>query len=71
MDNHIKSTLQSRYNAVKQILTDYKDAIEIMVKELFEKEVIDGVRVREILTNFEKENGLDSRLVKRKSEEDS
>lgn len=71
MDNHIKSTLQSRYNAVKQILTDYKDAIEIMVKELFEKEVIDGVRVREILTNFEKENGLESRLVKRKSEEDS
>lgn len=71
MDNHIKSTLQSRYNAVKQILTDYKDAIEIMVKELFEKEVIDGVRVREILTNFEKEKGLESRLVKRKSEEDS
>ncbi len=71
MDNHIKSTLQSRYNAVKQILTDYKDAIEVMVKELFEKEVIDGVRVREILTNFEKENGLDSRLVQRKSEEDS
>lgn len=69
MDNHIKSTLQSRYNAVKQILTDYKDAIEIMVKELFEKEVIDGVRVREILTNFEKEKGLESRLVKRKSEE--
>ncbi len=71
MDNHIKSTLQSRYNAVKQILTDYKDAIEIMVKELFEKEVIDGVRVREILTNFEKEKGLESHLVKRKSEEDS
>ncbi len=71
MDNHIKSTLQSRYNAVKQILTDYKDAIEVMVKELFEKEVIDGARVREILTNFEKENGLDSRLVKRKTEEDS
>ena len=71
MDNHIKSTLESRYNAVKQILTDYKDAIEVMVKELFEKEVIDGARVREILTNFEKENGLDSRLVQRKSEEDS
>lgn len=71
MDNHIKSTLDSRYNAVKQILTDYKDAIEVMVKELFEKEVIDGARVREILTNFEKENGLDSRLVQRKSEEDS
>ncbi|MGX3010039.1 ATP-dependent zinc metalloprotease FtsH [Helicobacter sp. 23-1044] len=71
MDNHIKFTLDSRYNAVKQILTDYKDAIEVMVKELFEKEVIDGARVREILTNFEKENGLDSRLVQRKSEEDS
>lgn len=71
MDNHIKTTLESRYNAVKQTLRDYKDAIEIMVKELFEKEVIDGARVREILTDFEKEKGLESRLVKRKNDEES
>ncbi len=71
MDTHIKTTLENRYNAVKQTLSDYKDAIEIMVKELFEKEVIDGARVRDILANFEKENGLESRLVKRKIEDES
>lgn len=70
MDNYIKSTIEARYNAVKQILTDYKEAIEIMVKELLEKEVIDGARVREILINFEKEKGLESRLVKRKNSDD-
>lgn len=70
MDTHIKATLESRYNAVKQVLTDYKDAIEIMVKELFEKEVIDGVRVRSILSDFEKEKGLESRLVQRKNDDE-
>lgn len=70
MDTHIKSTLENRYNAVKQTLSDYKDAIEIMVKELFEKEVIDGARVREILSNFEKEKGIESRLVKRKTDDE-
>lgn len=70
MDNYIKATIEARYNAVKQILTDYKEAIETMVKELLEKEVIDGARVREILTDFEKEKGLESRLVKRKNSDD-
>lgn len=70
MDNYIKATIEARYNAVKQILTDYKEAIETMVKELLEKEVIDGARVREILTNFEKEKGLESRLVKRKNSDE-
>lgn len=71
MDAHIKSTLQARFEAVKQNLRDYKDAIEVMVKELFEKEVIDGARVREILVDFEKEHNLESRLVKRKNDEES
>lgn len=70
MDNYIKATIEARYNAVKQILTDYKEAIETMVKELLEKEVIDGARVREILMDFEKEKGLESRLVKRKNSDE-
>ena len=70
MDNHIKSTLESRYNFVKSSLNDYRDAIEIMVKELFEKEVIDGARVREIIVDFEKANNLETRLVERKNSED-
>lgn len=65
MDNFIKSTLNDRYNFVKQTLTDYKEAIELMVGELFEKEVIDGSRVRDIISEFEVKNNLPTRLVAR------
>ena len=65
MDNFIKSTLNDRYNFVKQTLTDYKEAIELMVSELFEKEVIDGSRVRDIISEFEVKNNLPTRLVAR------
>lgn len=69
MDTFIKTTLNERYKFVKQTLNDYKDAIEIMVKELFEKEVIEGKRVRDIISEFEKEHNLDTRLVARESED--
>ncbi|STP12122.1 membrane bound zinc metallopeptidase [Helicobacter mustelae] len=65
MDHYIKETLNERYSAVKQTLRDYRDAIEKMVAELLEKEVIDGNRVREILGDYEKERGLETRLVQR------
>lgn len=71
MDTFIKTTLNERYNFVKQTLHDYKDAIEIMVKELFEKEVIEGKRVRDIILDFEKENNLETRLVAREYAEDN
>ena len=65
MDEFIKNTLNERYAAVKQTLEDYRDAIEKMVAELLEKEVIEGIRVREIITEFEQERGLATRLVAR------
>lgn len=65
MDEYIKNTLDARYQSVKQTLIDYRDAIEKMVAELLEQEVIDGVRVREILGEYEVERGMESRLVKR------
>lgn len=65
MDSFIKKTLDERYSSVKQTLQDYKEAIEKMVKELFEKEVIDGARVREIISDYEIENNLSTRLVPR------
>ena len=65
MDEFIKNTLNERYAAVKQTLEDYGDAIEKMVAELLEKEVIEGARVREIITEFEQERGLATRLVAR------
>lgn len=40
MDLFIKNPLEERYKHVKQTLSDYREAIEIMVKELFDKEVI-------------------------------
>ena len=69
IDTHIKNTLDERYTHVKKLLSDYKDAIENMVKELFEKEVIDGARVREIIEEYEKENQLKTRLVPIEEEE--
>ncbi|MCE3036737.1 ATP-dependent zinc metalloprotease FtsH [Helicobacter sp. faydin-H20] len=65
MDNYIKETLNERYTAVKQLLTDYKDAIEKMVAELLEKEVIDGERVREIIREYEVEHQLETKLIER------
>ncbi|WP_370690900.1 ATP-dependent zinc metalloprotease FtsH [Helicobacter cappadocius] len=65
MDEFIKKTLSDRYNQVKKLLEDYRDAIEKMAQELLEKEVIDGERVREIISEFEVQNNLPTKLVKR------
>ncbi|MFK2823496.1 ATP-dependent zinc metalloprotease FtsH [Malaciobacter sp. WC5094] len=53
LDEHVKSVLNERYEAVLQALRDNKEAIEQMTQELLEIEVISGQRVREII----KENG--------------
>ncbi|WP_104689645.1 ATP-dependent zinc metalloprotease FtsH [Helicobacter felis] len=63
MDSFIKNLLEERYVHVKQTLSDYKDAIEVMVNELFEKEVITGERVREIISEYEISHNLQTRLV--------
>jgi len=63
IDAHIKSTLQERYVFVKETLTQYKDAIEEMVKVLLDIEVIEGSKVRQIIENYEIENGMESRLA--------
>lgn len=65
MDEFIKKTLDDRYYAVKQILNDYRQAVENMVSELLEQEVIDGARVREIVRAFEVENNLETKLIER------
>ena len=53
LDNHVKDTLNDRYEVVLQSLKDNRGAIEQMTAELLEIEVITGERVREII----KENG--------------
>ena len=59
VDLFVKNFLEERYKHVKNILKEYKDVIEKMVSELYEKEVIEGSRVRELIKEFksEKENG--------------
>lgn len=63
LDSFIQNTLSERFESVKQTLRDYRDAIEAMVQELLEKEVIDGSRVREIIREYEEKHSMPTRLV--------
>ena len=71
MDLHIKAALNERFEAVKNALETYREAIESMVKELFEKETIDGQKVREIISEYEKANHLTSRLGAEETKEEA
>lgn len=53
LDDHVKTVLNERYEAVLQSLRDNSESIEQMTAELLEIEVISGERVREVI----KENG--------------
>ncbi len=53
MDEFVKSFLNQRYEAVKAKLRKYSQVIEQMVKELYEKEVIQGDRVRELIKAYD------------------
>jgi len=63
MDNFIKASLDEHYANVVARLEEYRDAIEDMVALLYKKENITGDEVREIIINFEKANGIDSKVV--------
>jgi len=53
MDEFVKDFLNKRYEAVKAKLRKYSPVIEQMVKELYEKEVIQGDRVRTLIKAFD------------------
>lgn len=69
VDEFVKALLHERYTAVLGLLEIYKGAIENMVSALYEEETIEGKRVREIIKNYEEENGLESRLIELEEEE--
>jgi len=69
VDEFVKALLHERYTTVLGLLEIYKGAIENMVSALYEEETIEGKRVREIIKNYEEENGLESRLVELEEEE--
>ena len=62
MDEFIKLSLSQHYESVVARLEEYRDAIEEMVKLLYKKENITGEEVRDIIVNFEKKNGLKSKV---------
>ncbi|SFZ98396.1 Cell division protein FtsH [hydrothermal vent metagenome] len=63
MDNYIRTTLNERYNFVKETLNEYNQAIENMTAVLLDVEVIEGEKVRSIISDFEQENNMESRLA--------
>jgi len=63
MDAFIKQSLDEHYAAVVARLEEYRDAIEDMVALLYKKENITGEEVREIIINFERKNGIESKVV--------
>lgn len=71
VDAFVRKTLDERFRVVQQTLKDYSGAIESMVKELFDKEVIDGAKVREIIESYEKEHDMPSRIIKEQEEEEA
>lgn len=69
LDDFVKNFLNERYGAVVKTLTLYSGAIEKMVEALYEEETIEGARVREIISKFEEENNLPTRLVELNNED--
>ncbi len=69
MDAYIKRFLEERYKHVTSLLKEYKGAIEKMVECLFKEETIEGSKVVEIIKEYEKEQGIPSRLVEREDED--
>jgi cell division protease FtsH len=63
MDEFIKTSLSERYAVVVARLEEYRDAIEAMVALLYKKENIEGSEVRDIITDFEKANGMESKVT--------
>ena len=70
MDAFIKRELQEHYEGVIARLELYRGAIENMVIELYDKENIDGDIVRSIITDFEKENNLETLVATMPSREE-
>ncbi len=63
VDQYIKSLLNERYKDVLKTLEDYREAIEEMVKSLFETETLEGSKVVSIIREYEEKYNLDSRLA--------
>ena len=68
VDEFVRNFLNERYKHVKNILREYSEVIEKMVKELYDKEVIEGSVVRKFIKDFkeEKEQSTPSEVEEKK-----
>lgn len=71
VDAYVKELLDERYKRVLDVLTQYKGAIEKIVEALYEEENIEGSKVREIISTYEQENGMESLLQPMVDEENT
>ncbi|MDR0666343.1 MAG: ATP-dependent zinc metalloprotease FtsH [Campylobacteraceae bacterium] len=62
IDKYVKAKLDERFNIVIKTLEEYRGAIENTVKALYDKETLDGEEFRQIIRDFEKENGIATRI---------
>jgi cell division protease FtsH len=62
IDKFVKEKLNERFGIVIKTLEEYAGAIENTVKALYDKETIDGEELRKIIRDYEKENGMATRI---------
>ncbi|MDR1008360.1 MAG: ATP-dependent zinc metalloprotease FtsH [Campylobacteraceae bacterium] len=62
IDKYVKEKLDERFSIVVKMLEEYRGAIENTVKALYDKETLDGEEFRQIIRDFEKENGITTRI---------
>jgi len=67
LDAYIKNLLDERYKVVIERLNEYKDCIESIVVSLREYESIDGDELRKIISEFEIENNMTSKMRQKKT----
>ncbi|MCI6988932.1 MAG: ATP-dependent zinc metalloprotease FtsH [Campylobacter sp.] len=63
LDNYVKETLDDRFKAVVDLISKYSGAIENMVSALYKEETIEGEKVRQIIKDYEVQNGFESKLI--------
>ena len=59
LDREVKKIIDSRYEVAKQLLSDNRDLLDAIAKELLEKETLDDSDVTEIITRIKGEEFTD------------
>jgi cell division protease FtsH len=60
LDREVKKIVDDRYEVAKHILSENRDLLDAIAKELLEKETLDNEEVTQIITNIRGENFTDN-----------